>query len=206
MLGRLRPVAGVDRERKRIARELLADVRRLDQRITAATKAIGEAVTSSGTTLTEVFGLGPVLAAKILGHAGDLTRFPDRDHFASYTGTAPIEASSGDVRRHRLNRGGNRQLNTALHLIAVCQIRDPGPGQVYYQRKLRQARPPRRPAAPSSGSSPTWSTGTWWLTIAVTTYPGVDIQRGCQVHFRTGGRLRQGSHGSRSRSLGTSVV
>jgi transposase len=142
LLGRLRPVAGVDRERKRIARELLADVRRLDQRITAATKAIGEAVTSSGTTLTEVFGLGPVLAAKILGHAGDLTRFPDRDHFASYTGTAPIEASSGDVRRHRLNRGGNRQLNTALHLIAVCQIRDPGPGQVYYQRKLRQAKTP----------------------------------------------------------------
>jgi transposase len=142
LLGRLRPIARVDRERKRIARELLADVRRLDQRITAATKAIGEAVTASGTTLTEVFGLGPVLAAKILGHAGDLTRFPDRDHFASYTGTAPIEASSGDVRRHRLNRGGNRQLNTALHIIAVCQIRDPSPGQAYYQRKLRQAKTP----------------------------------------------------------------
>ena len=67
LLGRLRPVAGVDRERKRIAREVLAEVRRLDQRITAATKAIGEAVTASGPTLTEVFGLGPVLAAKILG-------------------------------------------------------------------------------------------------------------------------------------------
>ena len=89
LLRRLRPVARVDRERKRIARELLADVRRLDQRITAATKAIGEAVTSSGTTRTEGFGLGPVLAAKILGHAGDLTCFPDRDHFASSTGTAP---------------------------------------------------------------------------------------------------------------------
>jgi transposase len=76
LLGRLGPVAGVDRERQRIAREVLAEVRRLDQRITAATKAIGEAVTASGTTLTEVFGLGPVLAAKILGQAGDLTRFP----------------------------------------------------------------------------------------------------------------------------------
>jgi transposase len=83
-----------------------------------------------------------VLAAKLLGHAGDITRFPDRDHFASYTGTAPVEASSGDVRRHRLNRGGNRQLNTALHLIAVCQIRDPSPGQAYYQRKLTQAKTP----------------------------------------------------------------
>ena len=107
-----------------------------------------------------MYGLGPVLAAKILGHAGDITRFPDRDHFASYTGTAPIEASSGDVRRHRLNRGGNRQLNTALHLIAVCQIRDPSPGQAYYQRKLARPRPPRRPAAASNGTSPTWSTGT----------------------------------------------
>jgi transposase len=76
LLGRLRPVAGVDRERKRIARELLADVRRLDQRITAATKAIGEAVTSSGTTLTEVFGLGPVLAAKILGTPATSPVFP----------------------------------------------------------------------------------------------------------------------------------
>ena len=83
-----------------------------------------------------------MLAAKLLGHAGDITRFPSRDHFASYTGTAPVEASSGDVCRHRLNRAGNRQLNTALHLIAVCQIRDPSPGQVYYQRKLAEAKTP----------------------------------------------------------------
>ncbi len=142
LLGQLRPLLVVDIQRKRIARELLADVRRQDRRIAAATTAIGEAVTASGTTLTEVFGLGPVLAAKILGHAGDIARFPDGDHFASYTGTAPIEASSGDVRRHRLNRGGNRQLNTALHIMAVCQIRDPSPGQTYYQRKLRQAKTP----------------------------------------------------------------
>jgi len=108
-----------------------------------------------------VFGLGPVLAAKILGHAGDLTRFPDRDHFASYTGTAPVEASSGDVRRHRLNRGGNRQLNTALHLIAVCQIRDPDPGRSTTSANSPRPRRPRRPAARSSASSPTWSTGTW---------------------------------------------
>jgi len=89
-----------------------------------------------------VFGLGAILAAKILGHAGDITRFPSRDHFASYTGSAPVEASSGDVRRHRLNRGGNRQLNTALHIIAVCQIRDPSPGQAYYRRKLAEAKTP----------------------------------------------------------------
>ena len=129
-------------ERKRIARELLADGRRLDRQVKTASQAIRQAVRENGTTLTEVYGVGPVLAAKLLGHAGDITRFPSRDHFASYTGTAPIEASSGDVRRHRLNRGGNRQLNTALHLIAVCQIRDVSPGQAFYQRKLAEAKTP----------------------------------------------------------------
>jgi transposase len=142
LLRQVRPITPVDGEHKRIARELLADVGRLDRQIKTASQAIRTAVRDHGTTLTEVYGVGPVLAAKLLGHAGDLTRFPDRDHFASSTGTAPIEASSGDVRRHRLNRGGNRQLNTALHLIAVCQIRDPSPGQVYYQRKLAEAKTP----------------------------------------------------------------
>jgi Transposase IS116/IS110/IS902 family len=110
--------------------------------IKTASQAIRTVVREHGTTLTQLYGVGPVLAAKLLGHAGDITRFPDRDHFASYTGTAPVEASSGDLRRHRLNRGGNRQLNTALHLIAVCQIRDPSPGQAYYRRKLAQAKTP----------------------------------------------------------------
>ncbi|MDP9208491.1 MAG: IS110 family transposase [Actinomycetota bacterium] len=142
LLRRVRPITPVDVERKRIARQLLADVRRLDRQVKTASQAIRTAVCEHGTTLTEVFGVGPVLAAKLLAHAGDITRFPDRDHFASYTGTAPVEASSGDVRRHRLNQGGNRQLNTALHLIAVCQIRDPSPGQAYYRRKLAQAKTP----------------------------------------------------------------
>ncbi|HEV2823765.1 MAG TPA: IS110 family transposase [Actinomycetota bacterium] len=142
VLRQVRPVTVVAVERKRIARELLADVRRLDRQVKMASQTIRTAVREHGTTLTEVFGIGAVLAAKLLGHAGDITRFPDRDHFASYTGTAPVEASSGDNRRHRLNRGGNRQLNTALHLIAVCQIRDPSPGQTYYRRKLAQAKTP----------------------------------------------------------------
>jgi transposase len=142
LLRKIHPITAVDVERKRIAHQLLTDVRRLDRQVKTASQTIGTAVREHGTTLTEVFGVGPVLAAKLVGHAGDITRFPDRDHFASYTGTAPIEASSGDVRRHRLNRGGNRQLNTALHLIAVCQIRDPSPGQAYYRRKLTQAKTP----------------------------------------------------------------
>jgi len=142
LLRQTHPITVVDVERKRIARELLADVRRLDRQIKTASQATRTAIRAHGTTLAQVFGVGPVLAAKLLGQAGDVTRFPDRDHFASSTGTAPVEASSGDVRRHRLNRGGNRQLNTALHLIAGCQIRDPSPGQAYYRRKLAQATTP----------------------------------------------------------------
>ena len=106
LLRKIRPITAVDIERKRIARELLADVRRLDRQVKTASQAIRTAVCEHGTTLTQVYGVGSVLAAKLLGHTGDITRFPDRDHFASYTGTAPVEASSGDIRRHRLNRGG----------------------------------------------------------------------------------------------------
>ena len=72
-----------------------------------------------------------VLAAKILG---DIGRFPSADRLASYAGTAPIEASSGDVVRHRLSRHGNRQLNHAIHLAAHVQTIRPGPGRDYYQR------------------------------------------------------------------------
>ncbi len=87
LLRQVRPITVVDLERKRIARELLADVRRLDQQVKTASQAIRTAVREHSTTLTEVLGVGAVLAAKLLGHAGDITRFPDRDHFASYTGT-----------------------------------------------------------------------------------------------------------------------
>jgi transposase len=180
VLRQVRPITAVDAERKRIADQLLADVRRLDQQVTAASQAIRTAVREHGTTLTEVFGVGPILAAKLLGHAGPITRFPSRDHFASYTGTAPVEASSGDVRRHRLNRGGNRQLNTALHLIAVCQIRDPGPGQAYYQRKLAQAKTPEEARRSSNATSPTSSMPVLSPTTDAEP-PRVDTQRRYQV-------------------------
>jgi transposase len=184
LLARTPTITPVDRARKRIARELLADLRRLDRQVKTASQAIGTALGDHGTTLTQVYGIGPILAAKLVGHSGDITRFPDRDHFASYTGTAPIEASSGDVRRHRLNRGGNRQLNCALHLIAVCQIRDPSPGQAYYQHKLAQAKTPRRPAAASNDTYPTSSMPISSPTTDVEP-PPVDTQRRYQPPTRT---------------------
>ena len=81
-----------------------------------------------------------MLAAKIIGHAGTARRFPTKAHFAPYTGTAPIEASSGEVVRHRLSRAGNRQLNHALHLVAIVQIRHDTPGRAYYRRKLAEGK------------------------------------------------------------------
>jgi transposase len=120
-----------------------------------------------------------VVAAKLLGHVGDIGRFPSQDHFASYTATAPLDASSGNQQRHRLNTGGNRQLNAALHTIAVCQARDPGPGRRYYLRKLSEGKTPPRPAERSSGASPMSSTGASWPISSGTNQPAVDTQRRC---------------------------
>jgi len=138
LLGRARPKGAADAERKRMARQLLADLRRLDRALADNRVRCAAAVAASGTTLTTIFGISDVLAAKILGHTGDVSRFPSAGRFASYTGTAPIEVSSGEVTRHRLSRGGNRSLNHALHLAARVQIMHPGPGRDHYGRKLAE--------------------------------------------------------------------
>ena len=78
----------------------------------------------------------------MLGYVRDIRRFPTRDRFASYNGTAPIEVSSGDRKIYRLSRRGNRQLNAAIHVVAVSQARDAGPGQQHYRRKLAEAKTP----------------------------------------------------------------
>ncbi len=136
LLVKVRPTTAVEIERKRIAKELLADLRRLDKAVAENRRRSREAVASSGTTLTDIYGISEVLAAKIIGQVGSIDRFPSADHLASYAGTAPIEASSGDVTRHRLSRRGNRQLNNAIHLAAHVQTIRPGQGQDYYRRRL----------------------------------------------------------------------
>lgn len=142
LLRTIRPVTSVDAQRKSLARDLVADLRRLDTTLRRNVAEINEAISDHGTTLTNIRGVGPVLAAKLVGHTSAVTRFPTRHHYASYCGTAPIEASSGDRRRHRLSRAGNRQLNRALHLVAVCQMRIRGPGREFYQRKLAESKTP----------------------------------------------------------------
>jgi transposase len=118
----------------------LRDVRTLDRKIADLQRRIGAEVEASGTTLTEIFGVGPILAATILGTVGDVGRFPSKAHFASYAGTAPVEASSGEVMRHRLSLAGNRHLNYALHMVAVSQARSDAPGGTYYRKKVAEGK------------------------------------------------------------------
>jgi transposase len=99
--------------RWQLAADLIADVRQLEQRIAAVEARIKAAVAQSNTSLVQLFGVGPVLAATFLGEVGDIGRFPSKHHFAAHTGTAPLEASSGQVIRHRLSRAGDRKLNHA---------------------------------------------------------------------------------------------
>ncbi len=129
-----------DATRADLALELIADMERLDEQIKASLRRLSREVNSSNTTLLEIKGCGPVTAGLILSRVRNIDRFPDRDHFAAYNGTAPIEASSGERRRHRLNRKGNRTLNRAIHIIAISQTRYPGPGQVYYHRKFEEGK------------------------------------------------------------------
>jgi len=126
--------------RRRLASEILRDVRTLDRKIADLKVRIEAEVEASGTTLTEIFGVGPILAATILGTVGDVTRFPTKGHFASYSGTAPVEASSGKVVRHRLSLAGNRHLNYALHMVATSQARSGAPGGTYYRKKIAEGK------------------------------------------------------------------
>jgi len=131
----IRPRAVLARTLRQVAADLLSEVRRLDRRIAEATAALSTAVAASGTTLTGLHGIADVTAAKILARSGAVSRFRSEAAFASYCGVAPIEVSSGDVQRHRLSRAGDRQLNYALHVMVMAQIKRATPGRDYYQRK-----------------------------------------------------------------------
>ena len=130
----------VTRHRVMIANELVDDIARLDVALKASKKRVAVAVVASGTTLTEIVGIGPICAAIIIGFTGDVTRFPTKGHFATYNATAPIEASSGPRPKHRLNPRGNRKLNHAIHIAAISQLRYDSEGRAYYERKLAEGK------------------------------------------------------------------
>jgi len=135
LLSTVRPRAAVGKARKQLALDYLTELERLDAKLKEIKKQISDVIDERQTSLVDVFGIGKVGAAKVLAEVIDVRRFPSKAHFASYTGTAPVDVSSGEHNRHRLNRSGNRRLNHVLHIAAVVQSRMPGPGQDYYRRK-----------------------------------------------------------------------
>jgi transposase len=136
LLAKVRPRDAAGKTRRRVAAELIADLERIYKRRKAADKELKELVAATGTTLMDLHGMGPSGAARLIVEVGDITRFATRAHFASWNGTAPIDASSGDQVRHRLSRAGNRQINRVLHIMATVQLRNPTEGRGYYDRKV----------------------------------------------------------------------
>jgi len=118
LLATVRPRDAAVKARRRVAAELIGDLERIHQRKKAAGKELRDLLKTTGSTLTQLNGIGPSGAARLLVEASDITRFPSQAHFAPWNGTAPIGASSGDQVRHRLSRAGNRQINRALHIMA----------------------------------------------------------------------------------------
>lgn len=141
LLRGFRSVSVAERTRKELARELIREVRLVDTRLIQIAERMTEELGTSGTRLLEVQGVGPVLAVRLLGRIGRPSRFASSAAFASYAGVAPIEVASGQRSRHRLSRSGDRQLNSALHLVAVTQVRmRRSVGRGYYDRKIAEGK------------------------------------------------------------------
>jgi transposase len=141
LLSQIRPAGAIAQARCELAAELLADIGQLDAQRREARKKLAAEVKASGTSITKVFGAGPVIAATVIGDVVTVARFPSRDHFAAYNGTAPVEVSSGEKKIYRLSLRGNRRLNHAIHMAAITQIRHKhSDGRAYYERKIAEGK------------------------------------------------------------------
>lgn len=132
-----------NRVRAEITLRRLQRILEIDHEAAQLKHQITVVVATSGSSLTTIYGVGPLVAARFLAMVVDVNRYPNRNAFASANGTAPIPASSGRTVRHRFNRGGNRELNRSLYTIAITQIRADTPGRTYYQRKLAEGKTPK---------------------------------------------------------------
>src|SRR5512140_3017934 len=141
ILERVTPAGAVAEARCELAAEFLTDIRRLDAQLRDTNKKLAAAVKASGTSLTGIFGVGPVIAGTVIGDVRQVFRFPSRDHFAACNGTAPVEVSSGGRKACRLSLRGNRRLNHAIHMAAITQIRyRHSQGRAYYDKKLAEGK------------------------------------------------------------------
>jgi transposase len=142
MLASVRPRDIAGKTRRRIAADELAELVAVEAKIKKSTAELKTIVLARGSHLMDLHGVGPVVAARALADVGDVTRFADRNRFASWTGTAPLDASSGEQNRHRLSRAGNRRMNHMIHIAAMSQIRLDTNGRVYYRRKRAEGKKP----------------------------------------------------------------
>jgi transposase len=136
LLASVRPRDEVGKVRKQLVHDQIADLVAVDNRIAEINTQIASAVKATETSLPDLYGVGPVVTAMVLGEVIDVARFPNRHHFASYNGSAPGLWGSGGDPRPCVNLRGNRRLNHALHLVAVTQLCRDCEGRRYYQRKL----------------------------------------------------------------------
>jgi transposase len=136
LLNTVRPRDIVGRTRRQLASELITELASIDKKIKSANAQLTDLVEATGSNLLGQTGIGPSGAARLIGDVGDIHRFASRGHFASWNGTAPIDASSGEQQRHRLSRAGNRRINRVLHIMAVVQLRHDTEGRAYYRRKV----------------------------------------------------------------------
>ena len=144
VLKAIRAEGAVQAARWELAAAFLEDLRRIDAGIRETRKKLAAAVAAAGTSLTGLFGVGPVVAAAVMGDVRDVSRFGGRDPFAACNGTAPIEVSSGRRKVYRLSRRGNRRLNHAIHMAAITQIRHRrSQGRAYYDKKLAEGKTPK---------------------------------------------------------------
>jgi transposase len=142
MLASVRPRDIAGKTRRRIAAEELAELVAVEARMKKANAELKALVLARGSHLMDLHGVGPVVAARVLADVGDVARFVDRNRFASWTGTAPLDASSGEQSRHRLSRAGDRRVNHMIHIAAISQIRLDTDGRAYYRRKRAEGKRP----------------------------------------------------------------
>ena len=142
MLAGVRPRDVAGKTRRRIAADELAELVAVEAKIKKADAELKTMVLARHSRLMELRGVGPVVAARVLADVGDVTRFADRNRFASWTGTAPLDASSGEQNRHRLSRAGNRRMNHMIHIAAISQLRVDSEGRSYYRRKRAEGKKP----------------------------------------------------------------
>jgi transposase len=141
VLEQVTPSGAIAQARFELAAQFIDDLRNLDAQLRQTKKKLAVAVRASRTTLTEIFGVGPVIAGTVIGDIGSISRFASRDHFAAYNGTAPVEVSSGGRKTYRLSLRGNRRINHAIHMAAVTQIRNRHTdGRIYYDRKIAEGK------------------------------------------------------------------